>query len=210
MDFSLVQEMLEEIDTGAPDEFLKKLTELRSNGLTKKDVLEFVDANMSAYLVDDIVSDRPDGWEAIGVDPKRYVSTWLDNFGDGYFSEYPLSALPSRVSLKELIDFYTVEELEDRIESFDNFIVEYKEAGGNTDDLAQKIVEEYGYDYDVSVDILEHYLDLVVNGATDIDVGKVLSSPRIRAMEPNLKEYYYASLLNSGRFNEEVLAKLRA
>ena len=208
MDFSLVQEMLEEIDTGAPDEFLKKLTELRSNGLTKKDVLEFVDANMSAYLVDDIVSDKPDDWEAIGVDPKRYVSTWLDNFGDGYFSEYPLSALPSRVSLKELIDFYTVEELEDRIESFDNFIVEYKEAGGNTDDLAQKIVEEYGY-RGVSLAVIEYYLDLVVSGATVIEIGKVLSLPRIRAMEPNLKEYYYENLLNSGRFNEKILAKLR-
>ena len=208
MDFSLVQEMLEEIDTGAPDEFLKKLTELRSNGLTKKDVLEFVDANMSAYLVDDIVSDKPDDWEAIGVDPKRYVSTWLDNFGDEYFSEYPLSALPSRVSLKELIDFYTVEELEDRIESFDNFIVEYKEAGGNTDDLAQKIVEEYGY-RGVSLAVIEYYLDLVVSGATVIEIGKVLSLPRIRAMEPNLKEYYYENLLNSGRFNEKILAKLR-
>ena len=194
------------IDLENPEAFLPILTKLRNNGATKHDIVDFLDKNMSAYLVDDIVAIRPEDWEAIGVDPKNYISRWLDQFGELYFSDYTLSDLPDAVTVRNFVDFYTVEEILDYTKSIKKFIIQYKEAGGRINHLAKKFIEELGYE-PASFDMMV-LLELVANGATCIDLDRLLSSSTVHLMDDETKDYCY-DLLSGHGFAEDRIARLK-
>ena len=193
-----------EFNDGWPERWRETFSILHEYGLSGEVINGWVKSHLdTSAIIQDIVEDASEEWEDLGVDPSDYIDLWIEDSGYRYF-EYSLKDLPERVTLKRFIDSHSMEQILNysRGYGFLSFIDDYTGAGGNVDALAQKFLNELGYSNEYRADML----DLVVSGATVIDVEKFINCIDVSDMDEDTIEMYYSDLKNAG-VDEKLLGK---
>lgn len=197
-----ITSLLDIVGTQPSGELLEELTSLRSNGATQEEIAQFVEENMDGKLLDEIVSEKSDEWAAIGIDPEEYINMWIDYYGDDHLADHTLSELPKIISPKEFLSHYDTEDILGGIKKkFAFFIKDYIEATGNVNELAQKFIDEMGYN--CGLFNLRYLLELVAAGATVIDLDILLKYVDPDEMEDgnyfsDTGEYFFSILEQHG------------
>lgn len=182
--FSMVEWWLE-FRKEWPSEQEEILTWLYDHGLPKADVKEWLTKNASSYMEDYIIEFGSDFYEKFDMmdDDDTIACHWLSRYGYRYFSELSVADLPDAVGINSLLETFSIEEIFKYCSpyAFSDFIEDYLNAGYDIDVLAQKFMNEVGYDINKFMNKAGHYINSCYSDAL---LGLVYAEPSTDIIDP--------------------------
>jgi hypothetical protein len=204
-----------------PEDQAKILTWLHDHGLPKADIKEWLTENANSYMEDYIIESGSDFYEKFDMtdDDDTIVSHWLSRYGYQYFSEISVANLPIAVGIDSLLEAFSIEEIFKYCSpyAFSDFIDDYLDSGCNINILAQKFMDEVGYDINKFISKAGHYIDSRYSDAllylidaepsTDIiDPMKCIELIDASKLDDRDARYWYDYLEEKG-YDSQLIAK---
>ena len=206
--FKLVGATLE-FNDDRPENLIDIFSILREYGLPAETMDWWLKSHLhSTYLVRDIVEDNPNAWEELGINVSDYVDEWIkDNADDYLYGCDDFKNLPAGITIQRLIDSEPMATILSLSEDYGflSFIEKYVHAGEKVDTLARKFLDEIGYSSER--EHLDAMLDLVVSGATVIDIERFIDCIKACQMDEESIGFFYSDLKDVG-IDETFLAKI--
>lgn len=197
--FELIRgDLLESMENTSADCVNELFSLLHKYGLTTADVKRWIAEHSSEYLIDDIVN-YPESWAPLGINGSEYVEQWLEYNAEEYFKTSRLSDLPRLVSVQQIVDSLDMRDILGFIypNSLRDFLQgDFEDAEGDIDAFAQKFIDEIGYSHEF--DDFDAMLDLIVAGATVIDIEKFIDAIDTDLLDEYIKRSYYDDLRGAG------------
>lgn len=161
--------------TNQPKELIPELSKYVEYGLDPEFIIDWVKIHVSALGI----VENAEGFRSLGIHPEDYIQAYLDYFNFGcLWDEVMFGNLPNIISLKDVIEYYTVKEIEKQFHGShygcEKFIKEYKKVGGDINVLARKFLVHYGYPEDEYV--LMILALLLQNGAIRIEADRIIDA----------------------------------
>lgn len=168
-----------------PENQVEILTWLYDHGLSKDEVKEWLTENASSYMEDYIIESGSDFYEKFDVtdDDDTIVSHWLSRYGYRYFSELSVADLPVAVGIESLLEAFSIQEIFKYCSpyAFSDFIDDYLDSDYDINVLAQKFMNEVGYDINKFISKAGHYID---SRYSDALLSLVYAEPSTDIIDP--------------------------
>ena len=198
-------ELFENLSSDTPDKCKALLLLKKRYNLSKTQVEERLSRDELMFAI----SFYPELCESID---KETIESWIGLNGEDFLGWTDLSYLPEVIGVDKLVEHFSMNQILEKCAeshlSFGEFLADYKEAGGNISNFAQKYVNEIGY----SSNTQEAMLDLVLAGASreDINPQRFVDSVDPNQIDEDDLESWYSDLKQVG-YEEELISKfLRA
>ncbi len=159
----------------------------------------FIKDVLSNPLADEfkpILQDYTDELKEFGIDPDSYAASFAKNYAKDFIDD--LSNLPEILSADRFLENVSMREIYDSLYwfySFDNFLKEFIEAGGDETLLCEKFLDEIGYssvyeEFSALFDLLE--------AGCNIDVEYLADCVDVNILNSEDKDRYYRILKEHG------------
>lgn len=156
-------------ESKSSDDFYEIIKGLIENGLKNNEIIwndlrhKDIEQLAKKKIIRSIMTDA-EKWIELGFNPKNYIRKFIHEFLYEIRTNGPEQALPSSITMKEFLDNISMQDF--KSDAFALLAYDYKESEGNVTEIAQKLLDEVGYDESYNVEFFK-LLDLGENEVLD-------------------------------------------
>ena len=190
-----------------PEELANVFSILNDYGLSEELIHDWVYSHNFTYVVENVIEDQSEKWAKLGFKiSDEFIELYLGLNGLAFIDN--LKMLPSSITPNRLLEYISIEEILDEIDySFDEYIREFEDAGGDFKLITRMFMDEIGYTTNEKK--LSALFDVAWRDPSLVDLEKFIDCCNMcDEMTDEDRHSYYKCLLEKEGVDKSILVKL--